>query len=244
MSKIFSIVFCLILICVILILLSQHQESNQYVEKKYGPSDGTLTIPYSSATATGTACVHVPASMESDSAKSRPLMLLLDPDGNAAGIVARWQHAADRFGWIVASTPTIKNGNDTDQDMQHLLALLDAIATKWPVDRRAIILGGFSGGGCGAYRHTLERPDLFHGAIVECGHMGPFQDLQDRIHAGSIFFLATRFQDFNAPGMRTLAKALEGRGEIVKLIELPGGHEPLTGADADGALEWMNSLFR
>jgi predicted esterase len=182
--------------------------------------------------------------MKSDFAESRPLMLLLDPSGNAAGIVARWQHAADRFGWIVASTPAIKNGTSDEQDLLHLLALLDAVATKWPVDRRAVILGGFSGGACGAYRHALERPDLFRGAIVECGHMGPFRDLQDQIRPGSLFFLATRIQDFNAPAMRTLAKAFEDRGENVKIIELPGGHEPLTGADADDALEWINSLIR
>jgi len=220
---------------------SQQQGSNQYVEKKYS---SFLTIPYSSATATGTACVYVPSSMNSDIAESRPLMLLLDPSGNAAGIVARWQHAADRFGWIVASTPAIMNGTPADQDLQHLLALLDAVATKWPIDRRAVILGGFSGGACGAYGYALERPDLFRGAIVECGHMGPFRDLQDQIRPGSLFFLATRIQDFNAPAMRTLAKAFKDRGETVKLIELPGGHEPLTGADADDALEWINALIR
>jgi predicted esterase len=223
---------------------SQQQETNQYIEKKYSSSTGTLAIPYSSAMVTWTACVCVPARTKSDFAKPRPLMLLLDPHGDAAGIVARWQHAADRFGWIVASTPAIMNGTLDEQDMLHLLALLDAVATKWPVDRRAVILGGFSGGACGAYRHALERPDLFRGAIVECGHMGPFRDLQDQIRPGSLFFLATRIQDFNAPAMRTLAKAFEDRGENVKIIELPGGHEPLTGADADDALEWINSLIR
>ena len=171
-------------------------------------------------------------------------MLLLDPQGNAAGIVGRWQHAADRFGWIIASTPAIMNGTPSDQDMQHLLALLDAIITKLSVNRRAVILGGFSGGACGAYGSALERPDLFRGAIVECGHMGPFRELQDQIRPGSLFYLATRIQDFNAPAMRTLAKSLEDRGETVKLIELPGGHEPLIGADADDALAWINSLIR
>jgi predicted esterase len=223
---------------------SWSQGSNQSVEKEYSSSSGTFTIPYSSETASGTAFVHVPASGKNDLLKPRPLMLLLDPGGNAPGIVARWQHAADRFGWIVASTPVIKNGNNTDQDLLHLLALLDAVAANWPVDKNAIILGGMSGGGCGAYRHALERPDLFRGAIVECGHMGPFQDLQDRIRPGSFFFLATRDQDFNSPAMHTLAEALQERGETVKLIELTGGHEPLTGADADDALEWMNSMIK
>ncbi len=223
---------------------SQHQGSNQYIEKKYSSSNDLLKIHYSSAMVTGIACVYVPASMKGDFAEPRPLMLLLDPHGDAGSIVARWQHAADRFGWIIASTPSIMNGTSDKQDLLHLLALLDAVAAKWPVDRRAVVLGGFSGGACGAYLHALERPDLFRGAIVECGHMGPFRNFRGQIRPGSLFFLATRTDDFNAPATRTLAKALEDRGENVKIIELPGGHEPLTGADTDDALGWINSLIR
>ncbi len=223
---------------------SARQESNQSAEKSYSSSTGTSTIAYSSATVSGTACVHVPAAAKGGSSESRPLMMLLDPTGNANGIVARWKRAADHLGWIIASTPSIMNRTPADQDLEHLLALLDAISSKWSVDTRATILGGFSGGACGAYRHALERPDLFRGAIVECGHMGPFRDMRDRIRPGLLFYLATRTQDFNAPATRALAAEFEARGETVKLIELPGGHEPLTGADVDGALEWMDSLLR
>jgi predicted esterase len=171
-------------------------------------------------------------------------MMLLDPGGNAAGIVALWQTASDHFGWIVASTPAIMNGTDSSQILQHLLALQDAVAETWFVDRHAVILEGFSGGGCAAYRQVLMRPDLFRGAIVECGHMGPYLDLQDRIRPGSCFFLVTRSQDFNAQHMRDLAKVLEGCGETVKFIELLGGHEPIRGAEADDALRWINSMIK
>ena len=159
-------------------------------------------------------------------------MLLQDPGGNAEGIVARWRQAADRFGWIVASTPSIRNGTPDTQDMLHLLALLNTIKEKWSVNHRAVILGGLSGGACGAYLHAVERPDLFRDAIVECGHMGSF------------FYLATRANDINAPAMRTLAKELEDCGEPVKFIELSGGHEPQTGVDVKNALGWMNTQIR
>jgi predicted esterase len=222
----------------------QHRESNQYIEEESSSSNDFLKINYSNESAAGIGCVHLPVGMKNDFAKPRPLMLLLDPDGNAGDIVARWQYAADRFGWIISSTSTIMNGTSTEQDMLHLLALLDAVSVKWSVNRRAVILGGFSGGACGAYRHALERPDLFRGAIVECGHMGAFRDLKIQIHPGSLFFLATRTDDFNAPAMHTLAKTFEDHGETVKIIVLPGGHEPLIGADTYGALEWIDSLIR
>jgi predicted esterase len=223
---------------------TRRQESSRDDEKKYSSATGTFAFPYSSSTVSGTGRVHVPPIVKDGPAQPRPLMLLLDPDGNAVSIVARWQHAADRLGWIVASSSEIMNGTSDDQDIQHLSALLDAITAKWSVDAHAIILGGFSGGACSAYFHALVHPDLFRGAIVECGHMGAFRNLHHQISPGSIFFLATRTQDFNSPATHTLAKALEQNGETVKLIELPGGHEPLRGSDADGALEWIDSMIK
>jgi len=223
---------------------TQYQNSNQQLETNYSSSVGNLTISYSSGTVSGNASVYVPASVKSNFAEPRPLMLLLDPGGNAAGNVARWQHAADRFGWIIASTPAIANGVDSSTIRQHLIAMLEAIATKWYVDRNLVMLEGFSGGGCAAYRQVLMHPDIFRGAVVECGHMGPFMDLQNQIRPGSYFYLATRTQDFNEQQMRKLAIALEKSGETVKFIELTGGHEPISGSDADDALEWINASIR
>jgi len=223
---------------------SQRQETNQYIVKNNGSSTGTLTIPYSSEMVTGTAYVHLPASMKSDLAKPRPLIMVLDPIGDATGVVARWRRAADRFGWFVASTPEIKDGTSDEQDMLHLLALLDGVAAKWPVDRQAVMLEGFSGTACAAYLHVIKRPDLFRGAIVECGHMGSFRNYRGHIRPGSLFYMAIRTDDFNEPAMRTLAKEFEHRGEIVKVIELPGGHEPLAGVGAVNALEWVNSMIK
>ncbi len=221
---------------------SQGQKSNQYVEKRnYSSATGTLTIPYSSAMVTGIAYVHVPKSSYS---VSRPIMLLLDPGGNAENIVSRWQAASDRFGWIVASTPAIMNGTDTTQITRHLLAMLEAVAASWSVDMNAIMLEGFSGGGCAAYRQVIMYPNLFRGAIVECGHMGPFLDLEDKIRPGSIFYLVTRTHDFNLQHMRDLARALQNRGQSVKFVELSGGHSSILGNDADNALEWINSMVR
>lgn len=221
---------------------SQNRESIQYIEKrKYSSATGTLTIPYSSSMVTGIAYVHVPKSSYS---VSRPIMLLLDPGGNAENIVSRWQAASDRFGWIVASTPAIMNGTDTTQITRHLFALLEAITATWAVDLQAIMLEGFSGGGCAAYRQVIMYPNLFRGAIVECGHMGPFMDLEDQIRPGSIFYLVTRTQDFNLQHMRDLARALQNRGQSVKFVELSGGHSSILGTDADNALEWINSMVR
>jgi len=219
---------------------AQYQNSYRQSERTYSSSVGNLTISYSSEEANGSASVYVPASVKSDPARPRPVMLLLDPGGDAAANVARWLQAADRFRWIIASTPAIKNGTDSSVIRQHLLVLLDAVAIRWSVDRNVVMLEGFSGGGCAAYRQVLMHPDIFRGAVVECGHMGPYMDLKDQIRPGSCFYLATRNHDFNEQQMRRLAVALENSGETVKFNELPGGHAPISGADAEDALEWIS----
>jgi predicted esterase len=211
--------------------------------KNYSSPNGNYKIPYVAATVNENAFVHIPPNVNGSATETRPLMMLLDPDGNSAGIVARWKDAADRFGWIVASTPAIFNGTDSDKNLEHLQAILDAVAATWPIDRHAVVLEGFSGGGCAAYRQALAHPELFRGAVVECGHMGPFQDLQDKIRPGSFFFLATRDQDFNLKYMRKLSIALEQTGQKVKYMEHAGGHEPIRGEDTEIALEWINSMI-
>jgi len=221
----------------------EQSSPKQSDDNKYSSVTGDYRIPYASATVNENAIVHIPPDLNINSTIPRPLMLLLDPDGNATGIVLRWRAAADRFGWIIAATPAIYNGTDSDKNLEHLLAMLDAIAATWPVDRNEIVLEGFSGGGCAAYRQALAHPELFRGAVVECGHMGPFQDLQDKIRPGSFFFLATRDQDFNLKYMRQLSIALEQTGQKVKYMEHAGGHEPIRGEDTEIALDWINSMI-
>jgi predicted esterase len=221
---------------------SQPQKSYRQPERNYSSSAGNLTISYSDGIVSGNASVYVPAGV--NTAKPNPLMLLLDPGGNAAANVVRWQQAADRFGWIIASTPAIANGVDSSVIRQHLIAMLEAIASKWYVDRNVVMLEGFSGGGSAAYRQALMHPDIFRGAVVECGNLVPLIDLQNQIRPGSYFYLATRTQDFNEKQMRKLAAGLEKSGETIKFNELSGGHEPISGADATDALEWVNATIR
>ncbi len=217
---------------------------NSYREPEitYSSSAGKLTISYSDGTISGNASVYVPPGI--DAAKAKPLMLLLDPGGDAAANVGRWQRAAARFGWIIASTRAIANGVHSSVIRRHLFAMIEAIPSRWHVDRNEVMLEGFSGGGCAAYRQVLMHPNIYRGAVVECGHMGPFMDLQNRIQPGSYFYLATRTHDFNEQPMRQLTVALQKSGETVKFIELSGGHEPIGGSDAEDALEWINATVR
>lgn len=207
-------------------------------------ADALVALPYSGEGVSGTAQVFVPSHAGDGTAAPRPVLLLLDPGGSAAGIVRRWQPTASRLGWILASTPAIRNGTADAADLGHLVAMLQAIQAKWPVDRRAVALDGLSGGACGAYRAALVRPDLFRGAIVECGHMGSYRTAGARARPGMLFFVFTRSGDFNKPASEQLARTLWGDGATVMQMERPGGHEPMGDAEMYEALHWLDEKVR
>jgi len=172
----------------------------------------------------------------------KPLVLLFDPNGNAQGAVNTWMPAANRAGWVVASTPQVRNGTSDADDAREMLGLLVALKQLLPVDGRRIYTGGSSGGGCGAYLLALTRSDVFAGAFVQVAHMGSWREhrLASRISRfDQGYYLFTRSNDFNRQAMRQLASALESARLEVTLVEQPGGHQGMTAEEVAAALDWM-----
>ena len=177
-------------------------------------------------------------------ASAAPLMLLLDPSGSATGIVTRWRKAAKHHGWLLASSPAVRNGTPDENDRRELISLLAFMRTKFRVDARRVFSSGFSGCACGAYRLAVMEPDLIRGAVVENGHMGSWREVGDRAQGNLMFFLFTRTSDFNAPATRTLQEKMQEKGFLTTYFELPGGHEPMTADDLEAPLRWIEENAR
>jgi predicted esterase len=169
------------------------------------------------------------------------LVLVLDNDGNAAGVVQRWASASRRFPWLLASSTHVRTGTPHEADEAELLALLAFVRQKYPVDDRRILVGGFSGSGVAAYAHVLTRPDWFRGAIVEGGHMLAWRELETSIPAPKPaddptrlhFYLFTCATDFNRENTNALLRAMQKHGFDVTYSEGQGGHRPMTAAELD-----------
>ena len=107
------------------------------------------------------------------------------------------------------------------------------------VDQSRTILGGFSGGACGAYLLALKRPNLFRGAIVQCGHMGSWREFHGNINEGPLFYIFTQWNDFNRPASYELANEIRKKNLSVYLVEGTGGHEEMNLDQRRDALFWM-----
>lgn len=176
-----------------------------------------------------------------DPAGQRPLLILLDPGGQADRVLQRWQAAAAAHGWLLASSPLIRNGTQDADDHRIVLELLDGMQRQFAVDDRRVYLGGFSGGGCGAYRAALLDSQRFRGAVVECGHLGPWRELgAGRPGQAQRYYLFSRDGDMNRPAMRELRDLLAGSGVEVQYAEGQGGHQPMSATEVERALAWLD----
>jgi predicted esterase len=168
-----------------------------------------------------------------------PLLLLFDPNGLARYIVGRYAAAARKLGWLAASSYDVRNGTREMADTHAMLDLLAFVRQRRAVDAAHVYTGGFSGGACEAYRLAIVADDTFAGAIVECGHMGPWRHVGNSATPRLKFYLFTREGDFNRPATGALFAVMQEKGCRVTKVEHPGVHAPMEGAEVDDALAWM-----
>lgn len=126
--------------------------------------DGTLQ-PYS---------VHIPpAAAAPQPGQSFPLLVMLHGSGVDEVRTARDPRLVkelDEHGWLLcAPLGRDMSGWYLGDGGRDIFEALDSALATLPVDRRCVVVGGFSMGGFGAWRHGLEHADRFAGLVVLSG---------------------------------------------------------------------------
>jgi pimeloyl-ACP methyl ester carboxylesterase len=121
-----------------------------------------------------------------------------------------------------------------------VLAAIADIGTHFNIDRRRIVLGGYSSGGDMAYRMGLNHPSMFAGLLVE--NTSPFRD--SGVTAAQAQAATTKFhvvhvahiQDATYPlaGVRTETNAMIAAGFPLTRVELDGTHYDDAGDTVNG----------
>ncbi|MBS2019683.1 MAG: hypothetical protein JST00_42870 [Deltaproteobacteria bacterium] len=120
---------------------------------------------------------------------------------------------------------------DPSTDAPMVLAALDDVQRRLNVDRRRVVIGGYSSGGDMAYRTAFYNASRFAGIIAE--NTSPFRDTGSS-QASSIAAASWRLNvvhlahtsDVTYPiaGVRTETNALKSAGFPMTRIERPGTH--------------------
>lgn len=104
--------------------------------------------------------------------------------GSGKGEMRAWPTLAEKHGFIVACPDmvTATHNRETKSDLpgwkeddEVLLAIVEAIGTQFNVNRRAVMITGFSGGGNPSYHSGLGHPDVFTHICTRGGNFSPQQ---------------------------------------------------------------------
>lgn len=170
-----------------------------------------------------------------DPRQPRPLVLALHPGGERmpyyGGAFMRQIVApalADLRPIIVAPDCPTRSWTDPVAD-KALMALLENVLKDYAIDRRRILVTGFSLGGRGTWFMASRHPDLFTAAIPIAG--APGDEPVDRLGAIPTYIIHSRDDEVVPfePTERT-ARELEKLGRIVRFEALRGvGHFQMGG---------------
>ena len=133
---------------------------------------------------------------------------------------------------------------DVNNDSAKVLAAIANVRTHFNIDRRRVIVGGYSSGGDLAYRTAFYNAKKFAGVLAE--NTSPFRDTGSTQSASiaaaawkfNIVHLAHTEDDvYPIAGVRAETDALEAAGFPITRIERPGSHYDAdagaTGTDRD-----------
>ncbi|MGW8316288.1 MAG: hypothetical protein ACWGNV_11850 [Bacteroidales bacterium] len=93
-----------------------------------------------------------------------PLVIVLDSHGDGQMAAEKFQGAVRNFPCLVAGSDLIRNNFQGFENA--ILQLLEDILRKYPVDRKHIVISGFSGGARMAYRFAFRYPVS---GVLMCG---------------------------------------------------------------------------
>ena len=115
--------------------------------------------------------------------KSAPLVISSHGrGGRGAGEMGAWQALANRYGFLVACPDMVTATHDLPQkstldpsqeDDEVVMEIFETVCSKFRVNRRAVMVTGFSGGGNPSYHSGLRHPDVFTHICTRGGNWAP-----------------------------------------------------------------------
>ncbi len=185
--------------------------------------------------------LYIPSTL--DRKRRFPLVVALHPAADARCMTGLWKKSAHAYGWMVFASKEFRNGQDMPRQLSEIAALLNTdILVNYPVDRRAIIAAGFSGGGMGAHALSFWFPGLISAVVVNTGKMNDiFLELTDQYPEGKRAVFIASSTDFRYTEMKRDCEILKKRRWETKWIEFKGGHMVAPPEYYDEAALWLKT---
>jgi hypothetical protein len=148
--------------------------------------------------------------------------------------------AAERDGFIIASSNGFKSGDPIDRALEVMSALWNDAMTRYSIDLDRVVAAGFSGGGriCWILDRAVEDVPL--AGIIEVGAGLPSPNFLDSGRPIELAYCGlVGDTDFNYYQVRMLEGKLADLRIAHRLIQFPGGHQWPSAEDCGRALDWV-----
>lgn len=179
--------------------------------------------------------LYLPSAYSTD--RRWPILILMDPRGRALVPMALFRAAAERYGYIVASSYDTRSDSGRPVNLQAMRALLPDVETRFSLDMRRFYLVGFSGTARAAWGFGSVLGDQVAGVIgVGAGHPPDYQMI-DRMPFA--FFGTAGTGDFNYDELRALDGALDPFGTPHRFEYFEGVHQWPDSSLCGRAIDWM-----
>ena len=149
-----------------------------------------------------------------------PLLLVFDPGGRAARATDVFREAAERFGWIVATSENSRNG-PWEPTLRAINAMWPALVGGYPVDQRRVYAAGHSGGATVAWMMAMQTGQL--AGVIVSGQPNP--DTQQAKGKTFAWFGMAGHTDFNLMEVKKIDDQLSRTSSPHRMEFFDGGHQ-------------------
>lgn len=164
-----------------------------------------------------------------------PVMFIMSPGGGGVGNINNYMEGAKKNGWILAVSVQSKNGFKQAGDA--MIAMVDDVCSRHPVDEKRIYSSGFSGGARMAFSLAEHLKGNPHAGVLACGAGGLGSDMSEE----TVVYGICGSNCFNRWDMACTMKELKNKSS--RLWFFPAGHA-WAGSDllTDGTC-WLNGCY-
>lgn len=214
-------------ILLIFALLAQApaQPTGRLVENVACPSDPTQTYT-----------LYLPSAYTTD--RRWPLLFVFDPRGRGTFAAEIFREAAERYGWIIASSNNTQSDGEWEPNRRAIAAMWPDVPPAYAVDPTRIYAAGFSGGATVAW--VLGRASGSIAGVIASGAPFPGADAPKPVQFA--WFATAGRADFNFLDARTNDAWMAQAGNPRRLEYFDGAHQWLPRPLAMRGVGWLEAL--
>jgi dienelactone hydrolase len=179
--------------------------------------------------------LYLPSGYSRD--RTWPVLYLYDPRRRGLLAAERFRDAAERYGWILASSNDTMSDDPTAENDDAVRAMWADVNGRFSVDPRRVYAAGFSGGARLAVLLAQAMRERVAG-VIACGGGFPNSAPPGK-ETRFAFFGAVGDVDFNYGEMRRLDRTLARLGVMHRLAVFEGPHSWCPAPVCREGIEWL-----